>query len=172
MWGIMIRVKVLLHALRATVSCALLLATYKTVLAAEATGTASATVLQPVTVAKIADLDFGKIVSGPSASTVSLSPAGLFQCGTGITCLDSHSAARFSVSGVPGHLVNIQSDSQIMLSATGGQKMQVALETSAKTLKLNSGSNNFIDVGGTLSVGAFQAEGVYTGLFTITVNYF
>lgn len=168
----MINVRVFAHALRATVSCILLLFTCHSALAAEATGTASATVLQPVTVTKITDLDFGKIVSGPNASTVSLSPAGLFQCGTGITCLDNHSAAQFSVVGVPGHLVNIQSDSQIILSTVGGQKMQVALETSAKTLKLNSGSNNFIGVGGTLSVGAFQAEGVYTGLFTITVNYF
>ena len=172
MWGTVLKVRMFMHALRATASCVLWLVACQSAQAAEATGTASATVLQPVTVAKIADLDFGKIVSGPSASTVSLSPAGLFQCGTGITCLDSHSAARFSVSGVPGHLVNIQSDSQIMLSTTGGQKMQVALETSAKTMKLNRGSNNFIDVGGTLSVGAFQAEGVYTGLFTITVNYF
>lgn len=153
-------------------SCVLWLATNQNALAAEATGTASATVLQPVTISKVTDLDFGKIVSGPAASTVTLSPGGVFQCGTGITCLDSHTAARFSVSGVPGHLVSVQSDSEIMLSSPGGAKMPVALETSANTLKLNNGSNNFIGVGGTLSVAAYQAEGVYTGLFTLTVNYF
>lgn len=167
----MISIKASARVLRATGLCALLLAASSAALAAEATGTASATILQPVTVTKTSDLDFGKIVAGPNASTVTLTSAGQFQCGTGLTCLDNHSIARFSVSGVPGQTVSVQSDSQIMLSSSGGAKMPVVLDLSTKTLKLNNGQNNSIGVGGTLSVAAYQAEGVYTGLFTITVNY-
>jgi Mat/Ecp fimbriae major subunit len=167
----MIRTKPLARVLRATALCTLLLLAPRAAIAAEATATASAAILQPVTVTKVADLDFGKIVAGPSASTVTLSSNGQFQCGAGLTCLDNHNIARFTVSGVPGQMVSIQSDSQITLSSSGGAKMPVVLDVSAKTLKLNNGQNNTIGVGGTLSVAAYQAEGVYTGLFTITVNY-
>lgn len=140
-------------------------------MAAQATATVSATVLQPVTLTKTADLEFGKIVAGPSASTVTMASSGQFRCGTGITCLDTHNMAQFSVNGIPGQLVNVQLDNQIMLSSATGIRMPVALEASATSLKLGNGPNNVISVGGSLSVGAYQAEGKYTGLFTITVNY-
>lgn len=161
-------------ALRASAFCALfVLAGHSSLaIAAVATGKASATIMQPVTISKTADLDFGKIVAGPSASTVTLLSNGQFQCGTGLTCLDSHGIARFTLSGVPGQSVSIQTDSQIMLSSPSGAKMSVTLDPSVRSLRLASGTTaNVIGVGGTLSVGAYQAEGVYTGLFTITVDY-
>lgn len=49
--------------------------------------------------------------------------------------------------------------------------MPVALQTSTRTMRLGQGASNVLGVGGTLNVGANQAEGVYSGLFTITVNY-
>lgn len=140
-------------------------------MAAQATATVSATVLQPVTLTKTSDLEFGKIVAGPSASTVTMASNGQFRCGTGITCLDTHNMARFSVNGIPGQLVSVQLDNQIMLSSTNGTRMPVTLEASATSMKLGNSPSNIISVGGSLSVAAYQAEGVYTGLFTITVNY-
>jgi len=47
--------------------------------------------------------------------------------------------------------------------------MSSTLVASAATLTL-AASNNFT-VGGTLSVGGSQADGVYTGSFTATVDY-
>jgi len=167
----MIRTNYCARILCATATCALLLSLSDSALAAQATATVSATVLQPVTLTKTSDLEFGKIVAGPSASTVTMTSGGQFRCGTGITCLDTHNMARFSVNGIPGQLVSVQLDNQIVLSSAGGVKMPVALEASATSMKLGSSPNNVISVGGTLSVAAYQAEGIYTGLFTITVNY-
>lgn len=151
----------------------LTLTAYQNAMAAQATGTASASILAPVTVTKIDDLNFGKIIAGSSASSVILGPSGQFRCGNGLTCLDTHSAARFNVAGTPGQTVSIQADDQITLSSPGGARMPVSLELSAKSMKLSAGggSSNVVTVGGTLTVAAYQAEGTYTGTFSVTVDY-
>jgi len=142
--------------------------------AKEATATASAAILSPATVNKIDDLNFGKIVASDAPSTVSMSAAGEFRCGAGLTCLDTHRVAKFNIVGAPGQLVTIASDSNVILSSVGGVgRMQAALNLSTSSMKLSVGSNlsNIFTVGGTLNVAANQAEGVYTGVFTVTVDY-
>ena len=47
--------------------------------------------------------------------------------------------------------------------------MTSTLLSSAATLTL--AATNSFNVGGTLAVGASQADGVYTGTFTATVDY-
>lgn len=141
--------------------------------AGEATATASAAILSPATVNKVDDLAFGKVVAGPSAANVTISPTGAFRCGAGLTCLDTHNPARFTVIGAPGQMVSIDADDQVTLTAANGAKMVATLDLGARTMRLAQGSNlaNVFAVGGTLAVGAYQAEGVYTGVFTVTVDY-
>jgi hypothetical protein len=103
-----------------------------------------------------------------------MSAAGEFRCGAGLTCLDTHRVAKFNIVGAPGQLVTIASDSNVILSSVGGVgRMQAALNLSTSSMKLSVGSNlsNIFTVGGTLNVAANQAEGVYTGVFTVTVDY-
>ena len=141
--------------------------------AAETTATASAAILSPATVNKIDDLNFGKIVAGDASSTVSMSAAGEFRCGAGLVCLDTHRVAKFNIVGPPGQLITIASDSNVTLASSTGARMPASLNLSANSMQLSAGSNlrNIFTVGGTLNVAANQAEGVYTGVFTVTVDY-
>jgi hypothetical protein len=46
-----------------------------------------------------------------------------------------------------------------------------ALTLSNATATLSAGGTTNFTVGGTLTVGASQAAGVYTGTYTVNVNY-
>ena len=141
--------------------------------AKETTATASAAILSPATVNKIDDLNFGKIVASNAASTVSMPAEGGFTCGAGLVCLDTHRVAKFNIVGAPGQLVTIASDSGVTLSSSNGVRMLAALNLSATSMKLSAVStlDNTFTVGGTLNVAANQAEGIYSGVFTVTVDY-
>ena len=76
------------YALRAAIVCTFALLGPSNLRAAEATGTASATILQPVTITKLDNLDFGKIIAGSSPGEVTLTAQSQFKCGTGLTCLE------------------------------------------------------------------------------------
>lgn len=145
--------------------------------AAQATGSASAAILAPVTVSKQNDLAFGKVIAGPTPSSVTVTPAGGFTCGTGLTCLDANSPARFVVAGAPGQTVRIDLDQQIVLTSPSGGRMTATLQPSASVMRMTgpggggAGSTNILGIGGVLNVGAYQAEGVYTGTFTVNIDY-
>jgi Mat/Ecp fimbriae major subunit len=136
--------------------------------AATATATAKAQILRQITVTKTADLDFGTIVTGAAASTVIVSPAGVRTCGVGLVCTNAVTAAAFGIVGTTGSVVTLASDPTVTLNS-GTNSMTATLLTSAATRTL-TGTDSFT-VGGTLAVGAAQADGAYTGTFTVTVNY-
>ena len=136
--------------------------------AATATATAKAQILKQLTVAKTADLDFGTIVTGAAASTVIVSPAGVRTCGVGLVCTNAVTAAGFSIVGTTGSVVTIAADPTVSLTS-GANNMTATLLSSAATRTL-TGTDAFT-VGGTLAVGASQADGAYAGTFTVTVNY-
>lgn len=139
--------------------------------AATGTGTATAKVLLPLTVTSTADLDFGVIVPSTSAAgTVVVSTAGAVTCGV-TTCIGTPNAGAFGVTGTAGQVVSIAAGAGPFSVAAGSNSMAVgSLTFSASTLTLTGGSGSF-NVGGSLSVAANQAEGDYTGSYTVTVNY-
>ena len=120
--------------------------------AATATATARAQILQQLTVTRTADLDYATIVTGAAASTVVVTPGGVRTCGVGLVCTGTATAAAFNAS-----------------ARSGGNTMSSTLVSSTALMTL-AAVNNF-QVGGTLSVGASQADGAYAGVFTVTVNY-
>jgi Mat/Ecp fimbriae major subunit len=140
--------------------------------AATATATAKAEILQQVTVTKNADLDYAVIVTGATASTVQLTPAGVRTCGAGLVCTGTAIAADFTVAGTTGKVVTISAPGTVSLTS-GANSMSSTLVGSASTLTISAtAANNKFQYGGTLSVGANQADGVYTSAaFTVTVNY-
>ena len=136
--------------------------------AATATATARANILRQLTVTRTADLDFGTIVTGAAAATVAVSSGGARTCGAGLTCTGTVSAANFNVVGTVGSVVTTSVGGTVTLTS-GGNNMTATLAGSGATITLD-GTDDYA-VGGTLSVGANQADGVYTGTFTATVNY-
>lgn len=138
--------------------------------AASATGTASVKILTAVTVTKTADLSFGKVVPGTAAATVAIAEAGTRTCGTGLSCSGTVTAAAFQVTGTTGETVTVAIDVPTVSLTSGTNSMSVSLSTTTTSIVLAAGTNAF-KVAGTLSVGASQAAGSYTGNFSVSVNY-
>ncbi|CAO1649623.1 DUF4402 domain-containing protein [Parasphingorhabdus sp. NYA22] len=137
--------------------------------AATASADARANILKQVSVdSNDIDLNFGTIITGATASTVAITPAGSATCGTGLVCSGSPTAAGFTINGTSGATVDISVDSSVTLTGPGGT-MTAALTSSAATLLLD-GSDTFA-VGGTLNVAANQADGAYAGTFSVSVDY-
>lgn len=137
--------------------------------AATATGTARAKILRPITVTAVDDLQFGTIITGASASTVDITPAGGFTCGAGLVCSGTNSAGSFNITGTTGQTVSIAVPASVTLNS-GANSMTASLTSSATSAVLVANAASFT-VGGSLAVGANQADGDYTGTYTVTVNY-
>lgn len=136
--------------------------------AATAEADVRARILRQVTVTNTADLEFGVIVSGVAASTVGVSTAGVRNCGAGLACSGTVSAAAFTVTGTSGQVVTVAVPASVSLS-NGTSTMNATLTPSAPTILLD-GTDGFT-VGGTLTVGAAQEEGNYAAVFDATVDY-
>jgi Mat/Ecp fimbriae major subunit len=136
--------------------------------AATANADARATILRQITVTKTADLDYATIVTGAAASTVQVSTAGVRTCGSGLVCTGTVTAAGFSVVGTVGQVATVSVPATVTLTS-GANTMSSTLVSSTSSITL--AALNSFTVGGTLSVGANQADGVYLGNFTVTVDY-
>lgn len=138
--------------------------------AASATGTAKAKILRQITLTNTSDLQYATIISGATASTVAVSTAGAATCGSGLTCTGTTTAANFNIAGTSGAVVLVGGDSSVTLNGSLGGTMTSTLTYSATNVTLSATGGSF-QVGGTLSVGANQAAGDYSGTFNVTANY-
>jgi uncharacterized protein DUF4402 len=143
---------------------------------ARSNATGSASILRPLTILKVSDLDFGELVV-TGAGTAVIDPVS----GTlGTTGLVTHvgpaaHAAVFATTGSRTSNVHIRiPQSPITLTRVGGTQTMIV---SAWTLDGNSNrkfpltSAFTFAVGATLTVAAGQAEGTYLGTFDVTVQY-
>ncbi len=154
--------------------------------AAAATSTATSTVIAPIGISAPVVLSFGKFAPGAGGS-VTISNSGA-RTGTGVILSSTAStltAARFDVTGEASTTYAITHSGVTALSgptvATVVQTMALAKTSdltganvttgNAATGTLSTGGAESIYVGGTLTVGAAQAAGVYTGAVTVTVEY-
>ncbi len=138
--------------------------------AATASADATANILEQVTVTSDgSDLAFGTIVTGTAASTVAVASDGTATCGTGLVCTGTTSSAGFDVTGTTGETVDVSADATVTLTNPDGDDMTASLSPSVSTIVLD-GTDGFA-VGGTLNVAANQADGLYEGTFSVTVDY-
>ena len=138
--------------------------------AASTTGTAKAKILRQITLTNTSDLQYATIISGATASTVAVSTAGARTCGANLTCTGTSTAANFNVAGTDGAVVLVGGDSSVTLNGSLGGTMTSTLTYSSANITLSPTGGSF-QVGGTLSVGANQASGDYSGTFNVTANY-
>lgn len=140
--------------------------------AATANGTATAEILTTISVASARALNFGQIaVNG--AGTVAIAGDGTVTCSSLLVCTGSQSTAAFTVSGSAGSAyVTTVPASAVTLADGAGNTMTVdnfaAHFPNGNTLV--AGTSTF-EVGGRLNVGATQAAGVYSGTFSVSVEY-
>ena len=139
---------------------------------ADATVTANATVVTPISLTAGDDMEFGLIIASASGGTVAVDTSGAL-IGTGVTSHASSvgSAASFTVAGETGFGYDVTMPAPFNLS-NGLNTMSVGSFTHFASGVLTTGSELF-KVGATLTVGANQPAGFYTNSsdFTVTVNY-
>jgi hypothetical protein len=135
-----------------------------------------ATILRPVTVTKLKDMDFGAL-SRTAAGTAVLEPnADVLTTTGGVLAMGGtpHSA-EFAGSARSSAVVNIRVPNQpAVLTRVGGtETVTVSNFTLQGQNKRTIAAQTFFTfrVGGTLNVAATQAEGIYVGTFQVTVQY-
>ncbi|HXC18196.1 MAG TPA: DUF4402 domain-containing protein [Holophagaceae bacterium] len=135
-----------------------------------------------IAIAKVQDLAFGEVIALGSAGTVAVTPTGTTYAGGAGQGPVSGTIASFTATGGKGSNYQITlgggTPGQGTVTLTSGANTMTAslqsyvnsVATAQGTLSAAAGTQTFL-VGGTLNVGAAQAEGTYTGTFTATVTY-
>ncbi len=142
--------------------------------AADATATASATVIAPIQIAKQTDLAFGSFAATSVAGSVIIAPGGGVTTSNVSLVSGSTNAASFTVSGAAStaYSITLPLNNTVTIDS-GGDSMDVNSFTSdpSGTGTLSAGGADTLNVGATLEVGANQPAGTYTGTFDVTVEY-
>lgn len=151
-----------------------------------ATGHARAVVVKKLSFIKTADLDFGRIVPGTAAGTVTVRPDGTLATAGGVRFSgEGAHPATFAGYGSPNQIVNISlTRNTVQLRRVGGTETmrletfvigstpQAQLTTSPLAFRIASSTGMFaFPLGATLRVGARQAPGIYTATFSVVLEY-
>lgn len=142
------------------------------------TVTASATIITPITITKVQDMNFGNVVSTTAGGTVILSPSGV-RTESGVQLPVSSgtvSAASFTVTGQDGYAyaVTLPTTAYTIATGTGSANELMTLTTfTSNTTGTLTGGTQTLSVGATLNVVANQNAGTYIGAapFNVSVNY-
>lgn len=138
--------------------------------------TGQAAVLSPLSVIKNSDLDFGTLTVVGSGTAVIDPVSGTLSTTGGVTKVGTSAhAATFTGTGSKNSVVLIHiPKNPITLTRVGGtETMTVSTWTlDGPTLRKIPPTDVFnFAVGATLNVAAGQADGIYVGTFSVTVQY-
>lgn len=147
-----------------------------------------AALIEPLTITKLSDLDFGDLVV-TTGGTIVLSPTATATCTAtgGVIHAGECEAATFAGIGVIGQRVRVRRPIGNAITLTGpGTDMTVTNISILADATLTPTQSNpnwerfliaaadgtfFFRVGGTLNVNPNQAPGIYTGTFDIRLDY-
>ncbi|GAB5487829.1 MAG: hypothetical protein Pars2KO_13990 [Parasphingorhabdus sp.] len=145
---------------------------------------ATAVTIGPMSVVKVEDLNYGNLIAGTTAGTMTVNTAngnvnvtgGVVRAGGGT------SRANFIIYGPQNQIVRIRIPSTILINRNGGGANMRIDQMSVGNANRSLGTNVLgrlsttgvfnLTVGGRLRVNANQQEGGYTGTFDMTVDYF
>lgn len=145
-------------------------------------------VIEPLTITKLTDLDFGDII-GPSGGTIVLTPTVTPTCVAtgGLVHTNECQPATFGGSGTANQRVRVRRPigNTITLSGPGADMTVTDITINGdptlnpvrsnpnwERFRIGAADGTFIfRVGGTLNVNPNQAPGVYTGTFDIRLDY-
>ncbi len=154
--------------------------------AGQANGRAEIAVLQTLSFIKIDDLEFGNIIAGPTAGTVTISPFGARSTTGPVTVVGGgFQQAQFGGRGAPNQnvLISMTTNTVTLRRSVGTQTMIAntfiigssptqTLSTTPRQFRITSPTGVFqFGVGARLNVGANQAPGSYSGTFRLTLIY-
>lgn len=138
----------------------------------------TATVYRSLSVTKVSDLAFGKIVK-PSSSTnvytINAATGALTRTGTGNAVqVGAVSRSLFNLTGEAGRVVSVvlSPTTTLVLTRSGGaQTLNVTLSRSPTGTITLTGGVGTLGVGGALTVGTTTTSGDYSGTLNVTFNY-
>jgi hypothetical protein len=135
-----------------------------------------ATLLKSLSLVKVADLDFGElVVTGAGTAVMDPVSAAVTTTGPVTKVGPAGHPATFTATGSKNSVVNIRlpSAAVTLTRLGGGGTMTVSNWTldgkTNRKVPLNDAFS--FNVGGTLNIGSGQADGIYAGTFTVTVQY-
>ena len=145
--------------------------------AASKSAAVSATVVKPLTLTRLQDLDLGTILLAPgtwSSATVSLSRTGVLSCaGPNVVCSGAVRVAQYKVTGTNKMVVTISAPNVTLtnqLDAT--KKLTLVPDAPASVTMTSSGQpGTTFPVGGRIALTSGTAGGDYVGTFNVTVDY-
>ncbi|HRQ30017.1 MAG TPA: DUF4402 domain-containing protein [Saprospiraceae bacterium] len=140
-----------------------------------ASADASAIIVTPIAISKMADLKFGNIASGTVEGIVVMSIDDVRSGEGGVTLISAgneSNAASFAITGTPDATFTIDLPQSIFVYIDG-DKMEVNefVSNLGEASMLNNEGLANLKVGATLNVNASQTPGLYEGLFDVTVAY-
>lgn len=143
---------------------------------ASVTANATATIVKSISIEKIADLRFGKIIAASTAGQVAIQTDGTRTIASGDVVLfnqeSDHRAASFKTIGSPNATYDLSFPASVSLTGpTGSSPMTIEGFVHSATGTLSAAGEETFNVGATLNVGANQAAGEYTGTFSVTAAY-
>jgi hypothetical protein len=139
--------------------------------------TVNATVVKPLTLKWVQNLDLGTIVLGPgtwSGATVGISRTGAFSCtNANVTCTGATKVAKYNASGTNNQTVRITAPNVTLVNQNDPTKTLILTVDSPGSILLTNSGNPGIDfsLGGSISLSSSTAGGVYSGTFNVTVDY-
>ena len=146
-------------------------------------GNAGAIVINGLNIIKRQDLDFGVIAPNlTQAGTVRVHRGRNYTsvCSSELTCFEPGNRARYTVTGQPLRYYTISDPGSITISNGAGSTMLVDTFFGAGSgnetvwrgwQRLRSSGLTRFNVGAVLHVNPNQPVGVYTGTYTLTVEY-
>ena len=149
-------------------------------------GNGEVTIVRPLSFVIDDNLDFGNVVRGTTAGTVTVAPDGTRTRTGGVTLANGggHKAASFAGMGTYNQRVDISLGANSIFITGPGAPMRVhsftvgstptaVLTTTPTRFRIAATNGIFaFPIGATLDVGANQVPGKYTGNWSITLNYF
>jgi len=139
--------------------------------------TVSATVVKPLTLKWVQDLDLGTIVLGNgtwSGATVGISRAGVFSCtNANVTCSGVTKVATYNISGTNNQVVRVTAPNVNLVNQNDPTKTLTLVVDNPGTVALTNSGNPGVNfsLGGSISLSSTTAGGVYSGTFNVTVDY-
>lgn len=154
--------------------------------AATQTGKAKTVVVSRLSFINAEDLEFGTLLAGATAGTVTVSPAGVRSRTGGVTLVGGLvQPARFAGRGTVNQIVLVSlttatsllrrvggTETMTLDQLTIGSTPTAVLTTTPRAFRITNTAGIFnFPIGGRLSVAANQAPGDYVGTFSVTLNY-
>lgn len=139
--------------------------------------TVNATVVKPILLKWVQDLDLGSITLKPgtwSGATVSISRTGVFSCANpNLTCAGFRQVAKYNAVGTNNMTATITASNVVMRNQADPTKtLLLTLDKPASITFTNSGQPGVtFPIGGAITLNSTTADGTYSGTFNVTVDY-